>query len=111
MSEHATGTAELLRYGADYLTTNYKQQPIVLVRGAGCEVWDSEGRRYLDLTAGIAACPLGHAHPALVKAIAEQAAKLIHVSNLFYNEPQLVLAHRLCQTLGGNMGPVRAFFC
>jgi acetylornithine/N-succinyldiaminopimelate aminotransferase len=111
MSEQTPGTAELLRFGADYLTTNYRQQPIVLVRGQGCEVWDTEGRRYLDLTAGIAACPLGHGHAGLARAIADQAARLIHVSNLFYNEPQLRLAARLCKSVEPALGPARAFFC
>lgn len=111
MSQDHTGTAELLRFGADYLTANYRQQPIVLVRGQGCEVWDSEGRRYLDLTAGIAACPLGHGHAALARAIGEQAQRLIHVSNLFYNEPQLRLAAQLCRSVEAALGPARAFFC
>src|SRR5262245_50987081 len=99
MSQDAPSTAELLRYGADYLTTNYRKKPIVTARGAGCEVFDSEGRRYLDPTAGIAACPLGHGHAGLARAIAEQAGRLIHISNLFYNEPQLLLAARLCRSV------------
>ncbi|MCS6915753.1 MAG: aspartate aminotransferase family protein [Myxococcales bacterium] len=104
-------TADLLRLGAEYLTPNYRQQPVVLVRGLGCEVWDTEGRRYLDLTGGIAACPLGHSHPRLVRTLADQAARLIHVSNLFFNEPQLLLARRLCESLQQALGPCQAFFC
>jgi predicted acetylornithine/succinylornithine family transaminase len=104
-------TEELLHYGDTYLTRNYKQQPIVLTHGQGCEVWDADGRRYLDLTGGIAACPLGHAHPRLCDAIAAQARRLIHVSNLYYNEPQLLLARRLCESVADSMGPSRAFFC
>jgi predicted acetylornithine/succinylornithine family transaminase len=92
------------------LTHNYKQQPIVLERGQGCEVWDVDGKRYLDLTGGIAACPLGHAHPALTAAVAAQAGKLIHVSNLFYNEAQVRLAEKLCE-LAKDLVQPRAFFC
>jgi acetylornithine/N-succinyldiaminopimelate aminotransferase len=73
---------------------------MILVRGRGCEVWDSEGRRYLDLYAGIAVSTLGHAHPRLVRAISEQAAQLIHVSNYFYNEPNVRLAEKLCRLTG-----------
>jgi predicted acetylornithine/succinylornithine family transaminase len=92
------------------LTDNYRQQPIVLRRGAGCRVWDVAGTRYLDLTAGIAACPLGHAHLGLATAIADQALKLIHVSNLFYNEAQIRLADELADRALA-MGKVRVFFC
>jgi acetylornithine/N-succinyldiaminopimelate aminotransferase len=92
------------------LTQNYKQQPIVLERGKGCEVWDVDGKRYLDLTGGIAACPLGHGHPALAAAVSAQAAKLIHVSNLFYNEAQVRLAEKL-SSLAHELGNPRVFFC
>jgi len=92
------------------LTQNYRQQPIVLRRGEGCRVWDVEDREYLDLTGGIAACPLGHAHPRLQRAVAEQAGRLIHVSNLFYNEQQILLADRLTKLAEG-LGAPRVFFC
>jgi acetylornithine aminotransferase/acetylornithine/N-succinyldiaminopimelate aminotransferase len=82
-----------------YMPT-FKRQPLVLVRGEGCYVWDDAGNRYLDLVAGIAVNVLGHAHPALVRAVAEQAATLIHVSNLYYNEPQVAFAE-LVTTLTG----------
>lgn len=68
----------------------------LLVRGAGCRVWDSEGREYLDFAAGISVCNLGHCHPGVTAAIAEQAAKLVHVSNLYINENQPALAEMLC---------------
>src|SRR5688500_4422655 len=87
-----TKSAQLIAQAEKLLTHNYRQQPLVLARGKGCEVWDVDGVRYLDLTAGIAACPLGHGHPRLAKAVAEQAEKLIHVSNLFYNTEQIKLA-------------------
>ena len=101
---------KLIDLGRQVLTDNYRQQPLVLVRGSGCHVFDAAGARYLDLTAGIAACPLGHGHVGLGTAIAEQALRLIHVSNLFYNEPQIRLADELADR-AVDMGPVRVFFC
>jgi acetylornithine/N-succinyldiaminopimelate aminotransferase len=101
---------ELVQEAQKLFTHNYKQQPIVLRRGAGCKVWDVAGNRYLDLTGGIAATPLGHAHLALAAAITEQAMKLIHVSNLFYNENQILLARQLARRAHA-MGPTRVFFC
>jgi acetylornithine/N-succinyldiaminopimelate aminotransferase len=81
----------------------------VLVAGRGCHVWDADGRRYLDLMAGIAVNALGHAHPAVVEAMTTQASRLGHVSNFFTSEPQIVLAERLL-TLAG-CGDGRVFFC
>jgi acetylornithine/N-succinyldiaminopimelate aminotransferase len=98
---------DLVASAAAHLYPNYRQPPIVLCRGRGSEVWDLEGRRYLDLSAGIAVCSLGHAHPALAKALADQAARLVHVSNYFYNEPNVRLAERLTAVTGMD----RAFFC
>jgi len=80
---------------------------MVFVRGRGCELFDADGRRWLDLCAGVAVSSLGHAHPILVRAIAEQAAALIHVSNYFYNEPSIRLADELCRRTGF----ARALFC
>jgi acetylornithine/N-succinyldiaminopimelate aminotransferase len=70
-------------------------------------LWDASGKRYLDMYAGIAVSTLGHAHPKLTLAIAEQAGKLLHVSNYFYNEPNVRLAEKLCRLSGMD----RAFFC
>ncbi len=98
---------ELVAQASAHLYPNYRQPPLVLARGQGSTVWDVEGKRYLDLAAGIAVSSLGHAHPALVKAIADQAARLIHVSNYFYNERNIELATRLTKLTGMN----RAFFC
>ena len=106
----AAEQADLILRAGHALTKNYRQAPIVLRRGEGCKVWDVAGREFLDLTAGIAACPLGHAHPKLTRAVAEQAGRLIHVSNLFYNEPQILLADRLTK-LADAMGEPRVFFC
>ncbi|MBA2739168.1 MAG: acetylornithine transaminase [Nocardioidaceae bacterium] len=79
----------------------------VLVRGQGCHVWDERGRRYLDLLGGIAVNALGHAHPAVVEAVATQVATLAHVSNFFASRPQVELAERLVGLLGG---PGKVFF-
>jgi predicted acetylornithine/succinylornithine family transaminase len=73
----------------------YARQPLTLVRGKGCWVWDDAGREYLDLVGGIAVDVLGHSHPALVAAISEQAATLMQVSNLYYTLPQIELAEAL----------------
>ncbi len=106
----AAEQADLILRAGRVLTHNYRQQPLVLRRGEGCTVWDVAEREYLDLTGGIAACPLGHGHPRLSKTVAEQAARLIHVSNLFFNEPQILLAEKLA-ALGAGLGRPRAFFC
>lgn len=108
--EHDENKA-LIERAERYLIGNYKQQPIVLERGEGCSVWDVAGTRYLDLTGGIAACPLGHAHPRLTAAISAQASRLIHVSNIFFVERQIRLAERLAELVASSMGPVRSFFC
>ena len=73
----------------------YARQPLTLVRGEGCWVWDDAGRKYLDLVAGIAVNVLGHAHPAVADALSEQARTLLTTSNLFYTLPQLDLADAL----------------
>jgi len=90
-----------------HLLQNYKQQPIVLVRGKGCRVWDADGREYLDLLGGIATCALGHCHPEVVAAAKAQLDTLWHVSNVFYSEPQIDLAAQLTAL----SGLPRAFFC
>lgn len=96
-----------MELGQQYLYPNYRQPPIVLARGSGVEVWDVEGKRYLDFMAGIAVSALGHAHPTWVARVSEQAGRLTHVSNYFYNEPNVRLAAKLCQLTG----MARAFFC
>ncbi|MGZ3426434.1 MAG: aspartate aminotransferase family protein [Polyangia bacterium] len=101
---------QLIEEAQTLFTQNYRQQPIVLRRGAGCKVWDVAGRRYLDLTGGIAATPLGHSHLGLAAAISEQAMKLLHVSNLYWNEQQILCARALAKRAHA-MGPVRVFFC
>jgi predicted acetylornithine/succinylornithine family transaminase len=105
VSPLATATDAVAREASVYLHA-YTRQPLTLVRGAGCWVWDEAGREYLDLVAGIAVDVLGHSHPALVSAIAEQAATLIQVSNLYYSLPQLELAEALTASSAFD----RAFF-
>ena len=111
MSTTRDRQGQLLEAAERYLAHNYKQQPIVLTRGEGVHLWDVAGNRYLDMTAGIAACTLGHAHPGLAAAVSEQAKRLVHVSNLFFIEAQIRLAERLAQLAAPSMGPVRSFFC
>ncbi|MBI1740023.1 MAG: aspartate aminotransferase family protein [Candidatus Koribacter versatilis] len=89
-----------------YLLQTYNRYPVALEKGKGVFVFDFEGNRYLDFVSGIGVNALGHAHPRIVKAIRDQAAKVIHLSNLYYNEYQGQLAERLCQLSGLD----RAFF-
>jgi predicted acetylornithine/succinylornithine family transaminase len=87
-----------------YLMRTYKRAPVDFVRGEGAVLWDAEGREYLDFLTGISVCSLGHCHPAVVTAVAEQASRLMHVSNLFYTEPMARLAQRLSESsLGGRV--------
>jgi predicted acetylornithine/succinylornithine family transaminase len=84
----------LQRYEAAFMP-NYGVPPIALVRGEGARVWDADGNEYLDFIGGIAVSSLGHGHPALVEAVSAQVATLAHTSNLFVNEPEVLLAERL----------------
>ena len=88
-------TTDLLANGQRYYLPVYRPREVVLERGQGARVWDNEGREYLDLSAGIAVCGLGHNDPDLVAALTEQASKLWHTSNVFYSEPPLRLAEEL----------------
>ena len=85
----------------------YARYPVLLVRGKGTRVWDLEGEEYLDFVSGLAVCNLGHCHPRVVKAIQDQADKLIHVSNFYYIEPQIQLASLLCKHSFAD----KVFFC
>ncbi len=80
-----------------YVMETYARADILFVRGEGTRLYDAEGREYLDFAAGIAVCSLGHCHPAVTKAIQEQAGKLVHTSNLFLNEWQPKLAQKLIE--------------
>src|SRR5664279_4557697 len=106
----ATGSAlsaqQIMAWDSEYVMGTYARQPIVFVRGEGARLWDSEGKEYLDFLAGIAVCGAGHAHPKVAKAISEQAHTLTHISNLYYNALQPLLAKRLCELTG----MAKAFF-
>ncbi len=87
-----------------YLMRTYRRGEVEFVRGEGALLWDSEGREYLDLLAGISVCSVGHCHPDVVEAVREQAGRLMHTSNLFYTEPMVRLAERLSvSSLGGRV--------
>jgi len=92
-----------------YIAHTYKRQPLTLVKGRGMFVWDSRGERYVDFVGGIAVCSLGHCHPALVKAVSAQAKKLMHVSNLYYIQPQAELAALLAKIVPKLID--KFFFC
>jgi acetylornithine/N-succinyldiaminopimelate aminotransferase len=90
-----------------YVIGNYRRLPVVVVRGEGSLVWDADGRRYIDLFPGWAVSGLGHCHPAVVAAVRDQVARLIHIANNFYTEEQGRLAEALSRrTFGG-----KCFFC
>ncbi len=86
-----------LKFDYSHLMNNYLPAPIEIIRGNGAYLWDVNGRKYLDFTAGVAVVNLGHSHPKLVSAIREEAGNLIHVSNLFRIPPQAELAEILCE--------------
>jgi len=100
--------ASLVAAAQRVLLSNYRQAPIAMSRGQGCQLWDTEGRRYLDMTAGVAVCVLGHADEGLATAIANQARRLVHTSNLYYVENQVRLAEAL---VARGFPGGRAFFC
>ncbi|MTI69073.1 MAG: aspartate aminotransferase family protein [Firmicutes bacterium] len=91
----------------DNIMKNYGRLDITLEKGIGSKVFDTEGKEYIDFVSGIAVNCLGHSHPAILKAINEQSEKLIHISNLYWNEPQLKLAKKLVD----NSDHKEAFFC
>jgi acetylornithine/N-succinyldiaminopimelate aminotransferase len=98
---------QLMDLSEKYVAHTYARYPIVLVRGKGTRVWDVDGKEYLDFVAGLAVCNLGHCHSKVVKAIQDQAEKLIHVSNFYYIEPQIRLARLLCEHSFAD----KVFFC
>ncbi|MGF1574640.1 MAG: aspartate aminotransferase family protein [Cyanophyceae cyanobacterium] len=103
-SATAPSTPELFEH---HVMDTYGRYPLTLERGQGCRVWDDAGREYLDFVAGIATCTLGHAHPVFVEALTQQAQALHHVSNLYFNKPQALLA----QWLTTHSCADKAFFC
>lgn len=89
------------------IAKTYKRFPVVITKGKGCSLWDIEGKKYIDFVSGIAVCNLGHAHPKISEALSKQADLLLHVSNLYYTEPQTELASLLTE----NSFADRVFFC
>jgi acetylornithine/N-succinyldiaminopimelate aminotransferase len=89
-----------------YVVPSYGRFDLAFSRGAGSHVWDVHGRRYLDLGGGIAVCSLGHAHPEITQTLVEQSQRLVHVSNLYYHEPQ----GRLAQQIVRHLAPGKVFF-
>ena len=98
--QETTAVEHIQALERDYLLQNYARYPLVLQKGKGCYVYDLDGKRYLDLIAGIGVNALGYAHPRMVKAIREQAGLLVHTSNLYYHEYQGRLAERLAKISG-----------
>jgi acetylornithine/N-succinyldiaminopimelate aminotransferase len=90
-----------------YLANTYARFPLVVTKGEGCWVWDMHGRRYLDFLSGIAVCNLGHVNQNVLEALTHQAARLGHISNLFYMEPQIKAAELLVENSFGD----KVFFC
>ncbi len=90
-----------------FMFMTYRRSPITLVKGDGCRLWDEDGKEYIDFVGGIAVCNLGHSSPLVTNAVYEQSKKLVHVSNLFYTQPQTELA----QVLIENSFAARVFFC
>jgi acetylornithine/N-succinyldiaminopimelate aminotransferase len=100
-------TAQIIEHGKNVLIGNYNRLPVVMARGEGTRLWDTDGKQYLDLFAGFGAGILGHSHPALIAAITQQAKQLWHVGNTFYTTPQIEFADWLNRTAF----PGQAFFC
>lgn len=98
---------ELKARDGKVLCQTYGRYPLAIEKAVGCRMWDVDGKEYVDLLSGIAVAGLGHSHPELLQVMREQAEKLIHVSNLFYQKPQVELAEKLVATCAAD----RAFFC
>src|SRR5437762_6638044 len=107
-TESTMSSAETIELFKKYVVPNYTRFPVSLVRGEGSHVWDAEGKRYLDFFPGWGCNLLGHCPPRVVAALCEQAAKLIHVPNTWYMEPQGLLAQALVERVGF---PAQCFFC
>ncbi|MBM4269572.1 MAG: aspartate aminotransferase family protein [Deltaproteobacteria bacterium] len=97
MSADASGSAAILERTDRYIAQTYARSRVAFVRGRGAELWDADGKRYLDFFSSILCTNLGHAHPAVTRAICEQADRLVHLSNLHYSEPQSRLAEKLVE--------------
>ncbi|MGE5808649.1 MAG: acetylornithine transaminase [Nitrospirota bacterium] len=100
-------TGDILADSQKYIMNTYGRQPLVLVKGRGTKVYDSDGKEYIDFVSGVAVCNLGHCHPRVVVALQKQAQRLMHVSNHYHNEPQINLAKALVQHSFAD----KVFFC
>ncbi len=100
-------TDKLMQQSQTHICQTYNRHDLALARGSGCYLWDQEGRQYLDFVAGIAVCNLGHSPPELARVLYEQAQELVHVSNLYYTEPQVRLAESLTSLCFAD----KVFFC
>ena len=98
---------EFQKMDKEYHFPMYRRLPITLIKGAGTNVWDSTGRKFIDALAGIAVNNVGHCHPRVVRAIQEQSTRLMHVTNIFYNDVQAKLAQKICEISGFE----KVFFC
>ena len=102
-----SNSSEWIARGDQHIAKTYGRYPLVPVRGAGCRLWDADGREYLDFLAGVAVNNLGHCHPKVVAALQDQAARLLHCSNYYHIPQQIELAEILCAHSFGD----RVFFC
>jgi acetylornithine aminotransferase len=100
-------TQDLMQQSQTHICQTYNRYGLALSRGSGCLLWDQEGRQYLDFVAGIAVCNLGHCPPDLARVMYDQAQQLVHVSNLYYTEPQVKLAGTLTSVCFAD----KVFFC
>lgn len=100
-------TSRLIELSQQYLMPTYNRYPVIFTRGLGANLWDNDGKQYLDFVSGLAVCNLGHCHPAVVAAIQQQSQELFHVSNLYHIRPQIELARKLVD----NSFADKAFFC
>lgn len=107
MKEMEMKKEEWIEMADKYIMSTYRRFPVVITRGLGVHLWDSEGRTYLDLVGGIAVCALGHSHPRVVAAIKEQVESLTHISNYYHIAPQILLAGLLVE----NSPLDKVFFC
>ncbi len=105
--ENVQKQTALIETAGSVLLKNYLQQPTVMARGQGVELFDVSGKRFLDMTAGISVCALGHAHPELSARLAEQTGKLLHTSNLYFIEEQILAAQAITERSFAD----RVYFC
>ena len=99
--------SQLKQLDDKYILNTYKRYPLQVVNANGVYVYDENGKKYLDFLCGIAVNALGYGHPAILKSIKDQSEKLIHISNLFYTQPQVDLAKKLCEISNSD----KVFFC